>query len=71
VFVSKEPRIKDRLQNIIVKSQNEKFLIMVPAFPEYAYQDKLKVDCTLEFRKIWKTLLIIKCIWLRMIFLSL
>ncbi len=48
VVVFREPQIKDRLQNVIVKSQSEKFMLTVPAFPEYAYQDKLKVDCTLE-----------------------
>lgn len=56
VIISKEPQIKDRLQNIILASQepeykNKKFLLTAPAFPEYAYRDKLKVDCTLEAPK--------------------
>jgi competence protein ComEC len=57
VIVSKEPQSKDRLQNIIITPQNQKdfngqkFLLTVPAFPEYFYQDKLKVDCTLEVPK--------------------
>jgi competence protein ComEC len=53
VVVSKEPQIKDRLQNIILNPQDKNFqgqkiLLTVSAFPEYAYRDKLKVDCTLK-----------------------
>ncbi len=53
VIVSREPQEKDRWQNIILKPQDkeyakEKFLMILPAFPEYAYKDKLQIDCTLE-----------------------
>jgi len=56
VIVAKEPQEKDRLQNIIIepvdqKFSGQKFLLILPAFPEYDYQDKLKVDCTLEIPK--------------------
>lgn len=55
-IVVKEPQKKDRLQNITVESRNseyknEKFLLTLPALPEYAYKDKLRLDCTLEIPK--------------------
>lgn len=53
-IVSKEPQKKDRFQNIILNPQEDKnfkgrkFLLTALAYPEYAYKDKLKIDCLLE-----------------------
>ncbi len=51
VSVLREPAIKDRMQKIIVSSDDGegiKFLITTNSYPAYAYGDKLKVSCQLE-----------------------
>jgi len=58
VLVTKEPEVKDRLQKIVVTSQElssskgslapSKFLITINSYPAYAYGDRLKINCLLE-----------------------
>ena len=53
VKVIKEPQIKDRRQNLIIrpenkKHQDEKFLISTDAYEKYSYGDILEVDCNLK-----------------------
>ncbi|HCU70197.1 MAG TPA: hypothetical protein DIC35_00395 [Candidatus Moranbacteria bacterium] len=48
VEVIREPQIKDRMQKIVVASDDMKFLIIANSYPTYEYGDRLKVDCELE-----------------------
>ncbi len=62
VSVVKEPETKDRLQKIVAETSDVsnapaalghsmskyRFLITTNSYPQYAYGDKLKVDCKLE-----------------------
>lgn len=49
VMIVKEPEIKERMQKIIVKTdEGERFLISTGAHAEYSYGDRLKISCVLE-----------------------
>lgn len=49
VSITKEPERKDRMQKIVVRAEGgRKFLVSVYDYAEYAYGDRLKIDCVLE-----------------------
>lgn len=49
VTVSKEPERKGRMQKIVIRTEDERrFLLNAYDYAEYAYGDRLKIDCNLE-----------------------